>query len=112
MSLLCIAAGNGEPAAGNQITQDVKKHAQDVEKHEAKVNRYEGLYVFSDCEPLRDYEYLGTVKVAITWSSHYHEVRNVLVKKARKEYGDKAEAIILNLTKGGTERADVIKFKD
>ena len=57
-----------------------------------------------------EYEYLGTVKSNVTMSGQYEDVRNNLIRRAKKEY-PAAEGIILNLKDGGTDKADVIKFK-
>ncbi|MDR2653326.1 MAG: hypothetical protein LBC68_13655 [Prevotellaceae bacterium] len=76
----------------------------------AEVNRYENLYIFTDCVPVSDYEYLGTVKLTVAWSGQYQGIRDKLIKKAKKEYPE-AEGLIFNFYDGGTDKADVIKFK-
>lgn len=81
-------------------------------KNTAEAEQYEGVYVFADCKPVKEYQYLGSVKIGIslTGSGQYQDVRDKLIKRAKKEYKD-AEAIILNLKDGGVDKADVIKFK-
>jgi len=76
-----------------------------VSKKTAEVNQESGLYIFSDSKPVKEYEYLGTVKV-VTFQGIYKEAIPALIKKAKKEYPS-AEAIIYI----DTEKADVIKFK-
>lgn len=82
------------------------------EKGLAEVNRVEGYYIFTDSKPVQDYEYLGTIKGGVTFTSgQYEPVRNVLIRKAKKRY-PKADGLILHLKDGGTDRADAIYFKD
>ncbi|MDR1866378.1 MAG: hypothetical protein LBR08_12535 [Bacteroidales bacterium] len=83
-----------------------------AKKSTAEVARLQNLYVFSDSTPVKDYEYLGTVKIVIRLlgSGQYTDIRDALIKKAKKEYPD-AEGIILNPKDYGADRADVIKFK-
>ena len=83
---------------------------EEIRKDLAIVNRMENLYVFTDSTPVTEYEYLGTVKVSVVWSGQYQNVRNSLIKKAKKKY-PQAEGIILHMKAGGTDRADVIMFK-
>lgn len=81
-----------------------------VNKKTAEVTSIQNLKIFTDCEPVMEYEYLGTVKGSMTVTGQYEPVRNVLIKKAKKEY-PQAEGIILHLVNGGIDKADVIKFK-
>ena len=76
----------------------------------AEVEQMEGLYIFTDSKPVMDYEYLGTLKASIGFSSQYQSVRNKLVKKAKKKYPE-AEAVIFHFKAGGTDRCDAIKYK-
>jgi len=87
-------------------------------KGAAEVNQYEGIYVFTDCKPAAEYEYLGTVKPkGRGWdlvggnTNQYTELRDRLIKAAKKEYKG-AQGLILDLKDGGVDKADVIKFKD
>lgn len=82
-----------------------------VSKKTAEVTTIQNLKIFTDSEPVTEYDYLGTVNLTIgTFSGQYEPVRNGLIKKAKKEY-PQAEGIILHLVNGGTDKADVIKFK-
>lgn len=76
----------------------------------ARVNKVLGLYVFTDCEPINEYEVLDRVKATIGWSSQYQGVRDKLIKKAMKKYHN-ADGMIFMFSTGGTDRAAVIKFK-
>jgi len=81
-----------------------------VSKKTAEVTSIQNLKIFTDCEPVMEYEYLGTVKVRLAVTGQYSELREILIKNAKKEY-PQAEGIILHLVNGGTDKADVIKFK-
>ena len=84
---------------------------EDIKKSNADVNQYEGVYVFTDSKPQKDYEYLGTVKISLgLGSGQYQNVRNSLIKKAKKE-DPQADGLIMNFKDMGTDRADAIKFK-
>ncbi|MCA4899518.1 MAG: hypothetical protein ACK514_10920 [Bacteroidota bacterium] len=85
---------------------------QETKKSHAEVDQYQGIYVFTDSKPLKEYEYLGTVKLTLgLGSGQYQNVRNVLIKRAKKDY-PQADGLIMNFKDGGTDRADAIKFKD
>lgn len=76
----------------------------------ASVNQIEGLYVFTDSEPLAETEYLGTVKNIISLGSpQYTNIRDKLVRKAKKDFPD-CDAVILRFTTGGSDKADAVKF--
>lgn len=78
----------------------------------AQVNQYQNLYIFSDSKPVKEYDYLGTIKSSTGGfgSAQYESVRDRLIKKAKKEY-PQANAIILNLKEGKADQADVILLK-
>lgn len=81
------------------------------EKSTAQVNQVQGLYIFTDSKPVLEYEYLGTVKAALTLRSpQYTDVRDKLIRKAKEEFPG-AEGVILNFKTGASDQADVIKFK-
>lgn len=83
-----------------------------VSKKTAEVATIQNLKVFTDSEPVMEYEYLGTVKnsVSLLGTGQYEPVRDDLIKRAKKAY-PQADGIILHLLNGGTDKADVIKFK-
>jgi len=77
----------------------------------AEVEQIEGVYIFTDSRPVLDYQYLGTVKSSVTWvSTQYHSVRNVLIKKAKREFPN-ANGLIFHFKDGGTDKCDAIRFK-
>lgn len=79
----------------------------------AEVEQYQGIHVFSDSKPTSEYEYLGTVKrnTGGFGSSQYADVRDGLIKKAKKKYPH-GNGIILILKSGASDRADVIKIRE
>jgi hypothetical protein len=83
-----------------------------ADKSLAKATNLQGMYVFSDCTPVEKYKYLGTVNrnTGGFSSGQYEDVRDGLLKKAKKDYPN-ANGIILILKSGGTDRADVIQFE-
>lgn len=81
-----------------------------VSKKTAEVEMYQNICVFTDCKPVSDYEYLGTVSGRMSLSGQYEPVRDGLIKNAKKQYPH-ANGVILHLKDGGVDKADVIKFK-
>jgi hypothetical protein len=76
----------------------------------AEAIQVQGLYIFTDSKPVSDYEYLGTVNVSMSMSGQYNDVKNSLIKKTKKDFPN-AEAIIITLVTGSSDKADVIRFK-
>lgn len=85
------------------------------EKDKAIVNKIEGYYIFTDCKPASDYEYLGEVHtsgfMSLRSSSQYTDVRNVLIKKAKKEY-PRADGLIFTFVTGSADRCEAIMIKE
>jgi hypothetical protein len=79
--------------------------AYTVSKSTANVEIVQGVRVFHDSKPVMEYEYLGTVKMTIALTGNYSEVRDYMIKQAKKKY-PMGEAIIIDGSK-----ADVVKFK-
>jgi len=79
--------------------------AYTVSKSTANVEILQGIRIFHDAKPVMEYEYLGTVKMTISLTGGYSEVRNYMIKQAKKKYPT-GEAIIIDGSK-----ADVVKFK-
>ena len=82
-----------------------------ADKSAARVEQYEGIYIFTDCKPVEAYDYLGSVKYSGGFGdANYTSVRDVLLKRTKKDHPT-ADAIILHLKAGDTDKADAIKFK-
>jgi hypothetical protein len=88
------------------------KPASDVKNSTAEVNQIEGLLIFTDSKPIREYEYLGTVKsnTGGFGNPQYEGVRGRLIKKAKADY-PKADGVIMYLNYGQADKADAIRFK-
>jgi len=83
----------------------------DPKKSTAEVEQYEGLYVFVDSKPVKEYDYLGTVKASMTLGdTQYTGCRDRMIKKCKKDY-PQADGIIITFKSGGADKADAIKFK-
>lgn len=83
----------------------------------AVVSKIQGFYIFTDSQPIAEYEVVGEVSteghndVAITKSKgQYQPVRDYLIKAARK-VNYTADGLILSLVSGGDDKALIIKFK-
>lgn len=84
-----------------------------TDKTAARARNVQGLYIFTDCQPVGEYEVLGTVTFAGTMrmgSTQYEAIRDKLIKRAKEDY-PMGEGLVLDLRSGGTDKADVIKFK-
>lgn len=85
-----------------------------VRKNTAEVKKVLGLYVFTDSDPVLEYDVLGEIKIssALSISDSYGSRRDALIKKAKKEYPN-ADAILCypETTGLSSVSADVIKFK-
>ncbi|GIV26866.1 MAG: hypothetical protein KatS3mg027_0680 [Bacteroidia bacterium] len=87
------------------------KYNYEPKVNTAEVDQYEGLYVFVDSKPVREYEYLGTEKVVLTFGSgQYRDIRDKLIKKVKKEY-PQANGIIFHFNENASDKADAIKIK-
>ncbi|MBR4498695.1 MAG: hypothetical protein IKP08_08460 [Bacteroidales bacterium] len=88
----------------------IKFKSEDKEQYsKAKVNFFNGVLVFTDCEPLNKYQILGRADVALAASSQYTAIRNKLIKKSKKEHPN-AEGVILDFVSGGLDKSVIIKF--
>lgn len=77
----------------------------------AEVMIKEGLYIFVESLPVRDYDYLGTVESTITLGdTQFSGCRDRLIKKCKKAY-PQANGLIITFNSGGTDRADAIILK-
>ena len=75
----------------------------------AKVESFNGIMVFSDCEPINNYTIIGRTKSAMTWSGQYDSVKANLIKKAIKRIPN-GTGIIIDTQKGGVDRGVVLTF--
>ena len=83
----------------------------------ARVEKISGVYVYTDCAPIAEYEVLGEVTVTGYESTdlknslgQYCVVRNELIKTA-KAANSQVEGVMLSLVTGGVDKAHMIRFK-
>lgn len=84
----------------------------------AVVNKIQGFYIFTDSQPIADYEVVGEV----TTEGHndsdinrskgqYQPIRDYLINAARR-VNYTADGLVFSLVNGGNDKALIIKFKD
>lgn len=76
----------------------------------SEVLKIDGFFIFTDSKPVMPHDSLGIVELGFVSGTQYENVRNNLIKRARKAYPN-ADGIILNLNKKGLDNCHVIKFK-
>lgn len=78
----------------------------------AEVNKVQGYYIYTDCKPVKEYDRVGFInsKRTFSGSGQYTQVRDQIIKNTKKKYPE-ADGIIISLVDGGTDEAEVIKFK-
>jgi len=86
----------------------------------AQVSQFSGYYIFTDCKPVNEYDYIGTVKANevqvngdisfsyLTYDQLKENLINIANKKIRKGKMKEGDAIIINTA---NETGDIIKFK-
>jgi len=84
----------------------------------AIVNKIQGFYIFTDSQPIADYDVIGEITTAghkdddiRNSGGQYQPVRDYLIKSAR-QVNYTADGLILSLVNGGTDKAVIIKFKE
>ncbi len=91
------------------ITSLSFKSYEDYKKSDAKVNQAEGIYIFLESTPLKEYEVLGTVKkTGIVWSGQPNEMFRTILRRARRDYPN-CDAVIFDDIQ--MTHATCIKFK-
>ena len=84
-----------------------------IKKSQAKVTQYQGIYVFTDCVPIKESNYISTIKISgiLTSSYQYSHIRDRMITKCKKENSN-AKGIILKLVYGESDTGDAISFTD
>lgn len=75
----------------------------------AKVNKINGLYIFTDSQPIAPYDSLGTVDIGFITGTQYEQIRNNLIKRAKAKFPD-ANGLIMKFDKKGIDKCTVIKL--
>jgi hypothetical protein len=84
----------------------------------AVVNKIQGFYIFTDCQPISEYDVVGEVTTEgqndpeIKRSKgQYQPTRDYLITAARK-VNYTADGLVLSFVNGGNDKALIIKFKE
>ncbi len=73
----------------------------------AEVDKVDGIYIFHFCEPIKDYDYLGTISLKVVWSNSPDKLITTMTKKCKNMYPN-GEGIIISDDMGSFQ---IIKFK-
>ena len=110
------AQNNGMLVQHKQVSSSYSTTEQDLSI--ARVENINGIYVFTDCSPIAEYEVLGEVTVSDATNleiqrsgAQYPVVRDELIKTA-KAANSQVEGVILTLVTGGVDKAHMIRFKN
>jgi len=92
----------------------VKAQQQTLATHKtAEVNMFDGIAVFTDCDPVLPYDKVGEVKVGSSGgfgNDSYNSQRDAAIKKMKKDYPN-ADGILISFKENGACMATAIKFK-
>lgn len=88
----------------------VYKQYYEVNNSTAEVKKERGIYLFTDSEPVAEYEYLGTIKAPWAFGDAYPIAKRKVLNKLDKEY-PKANGIIFNFD-GKNVNADAILLEE
>ena len=82
------------------------------EKATATVNQVNGLFIFVDCTPVSDYNYIGSVKYnsIMQRNPQYTVIRDALIKKVKKDWPN-ANGVMFHFSSGSADKADAIFIK-
>jgi len=73
----------------------------------AEVDKVDGIYIFHFCEPIKEYDYLGTISLKVVWSNSPDKLISVMTKKCKNMYPN-GEGIIISDDMGSFQ---IIRFK-
>jgi hypothetical protein len=91
------------------ITSLSFKAYEEYKKSDARVIQAEGVYIFLQSTPLREYDILGTVKkTGLVWTGQPEEMYRTILRRARRDYPN-CEAVIFDDIQ--MTHATCIKFK-
>lgn len=86
-------------------------YCQSLEQHkktDAEVQTKEGICLFVFSKPLKEYQYLGSIKQKVFWTGQPQEMISIMLKKVKQQYPE-ADGIIF--TDAYMNEVDAIKFK-
>lgn len=76
----------------------------------ARVTQVDGLYIFTDCLPINQFDSIGTVDLGFISGTQYDNIKTNLIKRTKKQFPE-AEGLILKLKKNGLDYGIPIVFK-
>lgn len=87
-----------------------RSSAYDPRKSTAEVEQYQGVYVFSDCKPVCEYDYIGKVNAFWVMKNDYETIRDEIVRLVKKKHKE-ANAVIIHFSNDSFS-GDAIKIKE
>lgn len=98
---------------GTDKAEIIKFKENEKNKSKAKVEQIRGFYIFVDCNPITESNYIGTSRRSggLFSSPQYTSVRDALINKCIKEFKD-FDAVIIKFVEGGADMADAVKLKE
>ncbi|MES3016754.1 MAG: hypothetical protein V4721_03200 [Bacteroidota bacterium] len=98
-------------SGGDDKALIIKFKENSIKNSQSKVNQYQGVYIFTDSEPMSGTDYITSIlDRGKSNSLQYHALKERLLNICRKEQPN-AKAIILKLRYGGTDSGDIVKIK-
>jgi hypothetical protein len=76
----------------------------------ARVTQLDGLYIFTDCLPINQFDSIGSVDLGFISGTQYDNIKTNLIKRTKKQFPE-AEGLILKLKKDGLDYGIPIVFK-
>lgn len=92
----------------------------DLKKIQGEVSKYEDFYIFTDCKPVNDYDYVATIKCntaqvtglnlsEVTYEQLRDNLIDIAKRKMKKGKMGEGNAIIIH---PGSQSGDLIKLKE
>lgn len=106
--VICLMFGLFILGLSVQAQEEIK-----IKNSTAEVSQVQGLYIFVKCKPVKEYEYLGTVKGAFVGSAEFDKLMEGVIKKAKKKFPE-ANALIFDgmIARTDNTSVSVVIIKD
>lgn len=85
----------------------------EAKKNTAEVDQIQGFYIFVKNKPVKEYEYLGTVKGPLVGNHEFDNLVELMVRNAKKDFPD-ANALIFDgaIKQTHNTKVSAIKIKE
>jgi hypothetical protein len=85
----------------------------EAKKNTAEVDQIQGFYIFAKGKPVKEYEYLGTVKGPLIGNHEFDNLVELMVKNAKKDFPN-ANALIFDgaIKQTHNTKVSAVKIKD